>query len=218
MNIYFPIIVLLIIISLSNSTLLFKIKNTEPQCLRGEFNEKSVLVVKYKIFTHTRKDLSKIFPYLSIYLHNVKTNKKISKQNIFLNKGKFTFNTEESGLYEVCIQTQRYSVISDLNEDLFVSLKINPDYNDDESLITDPINTKDVDYINQKTRKALSLTKPIIESQKNQLDDENDFALSTLANTNFYRYLTYIQISITFIIGIVQICNFKRFLKSQHVI
>ena len=217
MNIYF-LILLLIIISFSNSTLLFKIINTEPRCLGGEFNEKSVLVVKYKIFTHKRKDLSKIFPYLSIYLHKVKTNKKISDQHIFLNKGKMTFNTEEQGLYEICIQTQRYSVIVDLKEDLFISFKINPDYNDDESLITDPINTQDVDYFNQKTRQALSLTKPIIENQKNQLSDENDFALSTLANANFYKYLTFIQLFITFIIGIVQICNFKRFLKSQHVI
>ena len=51
-----------------------------------------------------------------------------------------------------------------------------------------------------------------------QLNDENEFSTQTLTNANFYKYLTYIQVGVTFIIGIVQICNFKRFLKSLHVI
>ena len=213
----YPYILLLITLSFSNC-LLFKLTSSEPRCLGGEFNEKSVVILKYKLFTHTRKAISKVYPYLSIYFQNVQNKKKYQEEHIFINKGKFTFNTIEAGLYEICIQVKRYSVISELKEDLYVNFKINTDYNEDENLITDPIKANDVNSFTQKARQALILTKPILHNQKMQLNDENEFSTQTLTNANFYKYLTYIQVGVTFIIGIVQICNFKRFLKSLHVI
>ena len=217
MKIFF-LYLFLIIITISNSSLLFKIKSTDPYCLGGEYNENSVLFLKYKIFTPQRKDLSLVTPYLTLYFQNVKTKQKLDSQHIFINKGKFTFKTKEAGLYDICILTHRYSVISDLKEDLFVNFKISPYYSDEESLINNPINTKDVNYVTQKVKQAISLTKPIIENQKNQLEDENEHSLKTLSNASFYKYLTLVQVIITIVIGLIQICNFRRFLKSQHVI
>ena len=211
-------LLLLMIISFSNSSLLFKIKNTEPQCLGGEFNENSVMILKYKLFTHSRKDLSKVFPYLSLFFQNARTKKKLNTEHIFINKGKFTFNTKEAGVYEVCIKTNSYSVIADLKEDLFVNFKINNDYDDEENLLSNPINVQDVDTVSQKAKQVISLTKPIIDNQHNQLKDENEYSMKTLSNANFYKYLTYIQLIITIAIGMVQIGNFRRFLKSLNVI
>jgi len=48
-------------------------------------------------------------------------------------------------LYEICIQSNKYSVINDLREDLFVNIKINTGFSDEDSLITKAINTQDVD-------------------------------------------------------------------------
>ena len=206
------------IITISNSSLLFKIKNTEPNCLGGEFNQNSVMILKYKLFTHSRKDLSKVIPYLSLFFQNAKTKKKLSAEHIFISKGKYTFNTKEAGVYEVCIQTNNYRPIADLNEDLFVNFKINNDYDDEENLISNPINTKDVDTVSQKAKQVISLTKPIIDNQQNQLKDENDHSMKTLSNANFYKYLTFLQLIITIVIGIVQVCNFRRFLKSLNII
>ena len=207
---------ILVTIALSNCSLLFRLKNTEPHCLGGEYFENSVLVVKYKIFTPSRKNLNNIFPYLSLYIYNAKTNEKIKSERIYSNKSKFTFNIKQDGLYEVCIQTN--TVIADLKESLYVNLKMNPDYIDEETLFSNAIQSQDVNSVNVKTRQIINLTKPIIENQKNRLTIENEQSIRTLANAVHYKYLTYAQLVIIIIIGIVQLYNFRRFLKSQNVI
>jgi len=215
----FYCLLLLINIYISNSSLIFKIRSLEPHCLGGEFNENTVLVLKYKLFTNSRKDLSKVLPHLVIHFNNVNKQIKLNSENIFINKGKFTFNIKEAGLYEVCIQVFKYSVISDLEEELFVSFKMNTKtYDEEDDLLLNAINTKDVDSVSHKINEIKRLTKPIIDDQLNQMEIENKISLSTLSNTSYYKYITYSQLIITIIIGIFQIYNFKKFLKSQHVI
>ena len=215
----FYCLLLLINIYISNSSLLFKIRSLQPHCLGGEFNENTVLVLKYKLFTNSRKDLSKVLPHLVIHFNNVNKQIKLNSENIFINKGKFTFNIKEAGLYEVCIQVFKYSVISDLEEELFVSFKMNTKtYDEEDDLLLNAINTKDVDSVSHKINEIKRLTKPIIDDQLNQMEIENKISLKTLSNTNYYKYITYSQLIITIIIGIFQIYNFKKFLKSQHVI
>ena len=215
----FYCLLLLINIYISNSSLLFKIRSLQPHCLGGEFNENTVLVLKYKLFTNSRKDLSKVLPHLVIHFNNVNKQIKLNSENIFINKGKFTFNIKETGLYEVCIQVFKYSVISDLEEELFVSFKMNTKtYDEEDDLLLNAINTKDVDSVSHKINEIKRLTKPIIDDQLNQMEIENKISLKTLSNTSYYKYITYSQLIITIIIGIFQIYNFKKFLKSQHVI
>ena len=215
----FYCLLLLINIYISNSSLLFKIRSLQPHCLGGEFNENTVLVLKYKLFTNSRKDLSKVLPHLVIHFNNVNKQIKLNSENIFINKGKFTFNIKEAGLYEVCMQVFKYSVISDLEEELFVSFKMNTkNYDEEDDLLLNAINTKDVDSVSHKINEIKRLTKPIIDDQLNQMEIENKISLKTLSNTSYYKYITYSQLIITIIIGIFQIYNFKKFLKSQHVI
>ena len=215
----FYCLLLLINIYISNSSLLFKIRSLQPHCLGGEFNENTVLVLKYKLFTNSRKDLSKVLPHLVIHFNNVNKQIKLNSENIFINKGKFTFNIKEAGLYEVCIQVFKYSVISDLEEELFVSFKMNTkNYDEEDDLLLNAINTKDVDSVSHKINEIKRLTKPIIDDQLNQMEIENKNSLNTLSNTSYYKYITYAQLIITIFIGLFQIYNFKKFLKSQHVI
>ena len=215
----FYCLLLLINIYISNSSLLFKIRSLEPHCLGGEFNENTVLVLKYKLFTNSRKDLSKVLPHLVIHFNNVNKQIKLNSENIFINKGKFTFNIKEAGLYEVCMQVFKYSVISDLEEELFVSFKMNTkNYDEEDDLLLNAINTKDVDSVSHKINEIKRLTKPIIDDQLNQMEIENKNSLNTLSNTSYYKYITYAQLIITIFIGLFQIYNFKKFLKSQHVI
>ena len=215
----FYCLLLLINIYISNSSLLFKIRSLQPHCLGGEFNENTVLVLKYKLFTNSRKDLSKVLPHLVIHFNNVNKKIKLNSENIFINKGKFTFNIKEAGLYEVCMQVFKYSVISDLEEELFVSFKMNTkNYDEEDDLLLNAINTKDVDSVSHKINEIKRLTKPIIDDQLNQMEIENKNSLNTLSNTSYYKYITYAQLIITIFIGLFQIYNFKKFLKSQHVI
>ena len=203
----------------SNCSLLFKIRDIEPQCLGGEYVENSILFVKYKIFTPKRQNLTQVLPYMNIFLRKVEApNTKLNNIHLITNKGKLTFKIEESALYEVCIQTNRYTVIKDLKEDLFVNLKIIPDYYSDEDIVSKSINFQDIDSVNQKTKQIIALTRPIIDNQQSQMDVENELSLKTLSNASFYKYLTFGQLILTIIIGIIQVNNFRRFLKSLNII
>ena len=211
--------IIIMLASFSNCTLLFKLKDTEPQCLGGEYMENSIVFVKYKIFTPKRQNLTQILPYMNLFLRKpTVSNTKLNNIHLTTYKGKLTFKIEEGGLYEVCIQTVRYSVVNDLKEDLFVNLKIIPDYYSDEIMVTNSINFQDIDSVNQKTKQIIALTRPIIDNQQSQMDVENELSLKTLSNASFYKYLTFGQLFLTIIIGIIQVNNFRRFLKSLNLI
>ena len=63
-----------------------------------------------------------------------------------------------------------------------------------------------------------SRLKPIIERQKNELDAEKISAEETIKSTKWYKALTFIQIIVAVIVGLIQLNNFRRFLKSSHII
>ena len=218
MSKFFLITLLLTLFHFSLNSLLFKLKDSNLHCLGGEFLGNSILVVKYRMYTPSRKDLSKVIPTLTINLKNVKQNRLIYSQHIFMVKDKVTYNIDEAGLYEVCIKTAQFSKVRDLKEDLFVNIKINPDYNEEDPTISNAINSEDVNSITTKAKQIVAIAKPIIEGQEKQLEKENEHSISTLENANFYKYLVFGQISITIFIGLIQIYNFRRFLKSQHII
>ena len=211
--------IIIMLACFSNCTLLFKLKNTDPQCLGGEYMENSIVFVKYKIFTPKRQNLTQVLPYMSLFLRKpTVSNTKLN--NIYLTnyKGKLTYKIEEAGLYEVCIQINRFYVVHDLKEELFVNLKIIPDYYSDEIMVSNSINFQDIDSVNQKTKQIIALTRPIIDNQQSQMDVENELSLKTLSNASFYKYLTFGQLFLTIIIGIIQVNNFRRFLKSLNLI
>ena len=211
--------IIIILACFSNCTLLFKLKDTEPQCLGGDFMENSIIFVKYKIFTPKRQNLTQVLPYMNLFLRKPTDSKtKLNNFHLSANKGKLTFKIEETGLYEICIQTNSYSVVNNLKEDLFVNLKIMPDYYSEEEIVSKSINFKDIDSVNQKTKQIIALTRPIIDNQQSQMDVENELSLKTLSNASFYKYLTFGQLLLTIIIGIIQVNNFRRFLKSLNLI
>ena len=211
--------IIIMLACFSNCTLLFKLKNTDPQCLGGEYMENSIVFVKYKIFTPKRQNLTQVLPYMNLFLRKPTDSKtKLNNFHLSANKGKLTFKIEETGLYEICIQTNSYSVVNNLKEDLFVNLKIMPDYYSEEEIVSKSINFKDIDSVNQKTKQIIALTRPIIDNQQSQMDVENELSLKTLSNASFYKYLTFGQLLLTIIIGIIQVNNFRRFLKSLNLI
>ena len=133
-------------------------------------------------------------------------------------KDKLTYDIAEEGLYEVCIKTIKYKTIRDLGEDLYINIKINPDYNDEDPNLSNAINSEDVNSIAIKAKEIIEISRPIIDGQEKQLEIENEHSIDTLSNANLYRYLTFGQIAVTIFIGLIQVHNFRRFLKSQNVI
>ena len=218
MNKLLLIELLLTLFNFSHTSLLFKLKDSNYHCLGGEFLGNSILVVKYRLFTPSRKPLLDVIPTLTINLKNVNKNKFIYSNHVFQVKDKLTYDIEEAGLYEVCIKTGQFSKVRDLKEDLFINIKMNPDYNDEDPKISNAINSEDVNSISTKAKQIVEIAKPIIEGQESQLKKENEHSIQALDNTKLYKYFAYAQIIVTVFIGIIQIYNFRRFLKSQNVI
>ena len=202
----------------TNCALLFKLKDSNYHCLWGEFLGNSILVVKYRLYTPSRKPLISVLPTLTINLKNVNKDKFIYSQHMYQVKDKLTYDIEETGLYEVCIKTGQFSKVRDLKEDLFVNIKMNPDYNDEDPKISNAINSEDVNSISSKAKQIVEISKPIIEGQEHQLKRENEHSIKAIDITKLYKYFAYAQIIVTVFIGIIQIYNFRRFLKSQHII
>ena len=95
---------------------------------------------------------------------------------------------------------------------------MNPDYNEEDPMMSNAINSEDVNSIAIKAKQIVTISKPIIEGQENQLEKENEHSIKTLENAKLYKYLAFAQIAVTVFIGLIQVYNFRRFLKSQHVI
>ena len=92
------------------------------------------------------------------------------------------------------------------------------DYNEEDPMMSNAINSEDVNSIAIKAKQIVTISKPIIEGQENQLEKENEHSIKTLENAKLYKYLAFAQIAVTVFIGLIQVYNFRRFLKSQHVI
>ena len=214
----FLILLIITLFNISSSSLLFTLKDSNSQCVGGEFLGNSILVVKYRLYTPSRKDLSKVIPTLYIDLRDVKKDKTTYSRHIFMVKDKITYDIEEAGIYEVCIRTVQFRTIKELGEDLFINVKINPDYNDEDPNISNAINSEDVNSVALKAKEIMEISRPIIDGQEKQLEIENEHSINTLSNANLYKYLAFGQIAITVCIGLVQVHNFRRFLKSQNVI
>lgn len=90
--------------------------------------------------------------------------------------------------------------------------------NMDEPDINNALQSKDVVNLEVKAKQVLDLAKPIIERQKSDLDLENSNAETTIKNTKWYKYMTFIQIGLCVLIGLIQLNNFRKYLKSQNII
>ena len=90
--------------------------------------------------------------------------------------------------------------------------------NMDEIDFSDVVSNEDLNLFDQKSKKIKELTKPILTDQTTQLEEENNSSVETIENTKWYKYMAIGQVAVTLFIGIVQLRNFRRFLKSQNVI
>ena len=111
----------------------------------------------------------------------------------------------------------KYNGKNNIKEQLYANLKINSLFLDDPKL-DDAVSMSDVVNVYNKTDYIRDLTNNIINSQNIQMDSETESSLDAIYYTKWYRYITYIQIFITLIVGLVQLNNLRMFLKSQHVI
>lgn len=198
-------------------SLIFKIGSGEERCVIEEFYQGSVFVVKHKLFTLKKQDISSIFPFARLIIKELEPMRQIINEHINTPKGKSTYTASKGGLYKICIALIKSHIIEGLKDDIYGSLKLSSENMDDIDF-SNAIKSEDVDHAQKKAKEILSISKPIIQFQDEQLDIENKSSMETIKNTKWYKYLTFIQLTLSIIIGLVQVNNFRKFLKSQNVI
>ena len=210
-------ITLILLSPYSSAHLLFVLDENRPTCFIEELFEKSVLIMKYKIYTKSHQKVDSLLPYVKIEIKYEDKGKILYSETVRSAKEKTSFLSQGSGLYRICVYRKRYSGAGMPTEEVYMNMRFASD-NMDRVELQGTINKNDLNNLQKKTRKVISMTTPIIQNQKSNLQSENTSSVDTLANTKWYKYMTFGQVVVTLIIGLVQLNNFRRFLKSQNII
>ena len=207
-------IILLLIISQIKSSLIFKIKSDSTQCFIDELFTDSSMIIKWKIFTPSKKNVNNILQYFTLYVINEQNKNQVFSYKLTSPKSKTTFSVENEGQYRICINRKKHN---EMKDEVYMNLKLLSDNMDDINF-KDVVSFEDLNIFETKAKQIKELTKPILVEQNQQLEIENNSSIETIQNTRWYKYMTTGQIIVTLIIGIIQLRNFRKFLKSQHII
>ena len=210
-------VILTFMISNISSSLLFKLNIEQEQCFYDDFFSDSSVILKWKIFTQSRENVTSILPTINIQVTSIETKEKIYETKLITNKNKATFTVQSEGQYKICIIRKKYSGNQAPKDQVYANLKINSNNMDDINL-DDAVSYQDLGHMYNKTDDIKFLSEQIINSQNSQMEIENESSKDTIYYTTWYKYVTLIQICVTLIVGIVQVVNFRRFLKSQNII
>ena len=216
MSLNFFNFILICLFSFSFSSLLFELNELNPVCFTDELFDNGVLMIKYKIFTPSRLDLSRIYPSTYIYVINEETKKEEFRNALVSVKNKFTFTAIKAGLYTVCAYRTKNS--NDLvNEQIYMNLKFASD-NMDEISLNKALKKEDLNTIEGKSRQINDIVKKMMKNQERQTKLERRAAKSMYKSTKFYEKVSVVQIILIILIGVVNLFNFRRFLKSKNII
>ena len=205
-------LLLFISLALVTPSLIYKVEKNIPRCFIEELYHRSVLMIKYKIYNKSKGDISGQLPNFSIYIMSEEKNVQVFSKTPKEPKGKFSFTAEKNGgTYRIC------TVYRGNPGELYMNIRFGSD-NMDEPNMNKAVKDKDINVLESKAKEILDLSEPIISEQKRNLEREDKNSKEAIQTTKWYRYLTFVQISICLIIGLVQLNNFRRFLKSQNII
>ena len=199
------------------SPLLFLIRDGEERCLIDEFLGQSTFVVKYKLFTEDKKDIRIFLPNLRFILREADTNRVIYHSYFVNVKDKVARKIDKTGLYKVCISVGARIPKEMAKLKIYAYLKITSD-NMEKSDFSNAIKTDDIDRMKTKADSVIRLLSQITEKKKSLINEENENSLDTLSNAKMYKYLNLGQVIISAIIGLIQLNNFRKFLKSKIVV
>ena len=177
----------------------------------------STFVIKHKIYSEKSRNIVDVLPYASLNIREAKSKKLVYGDRLKKVKDKTTKMVDKTGYYRICVFLDKNIPRQYHNDNIYVNLKISSENTEDVPLF-EAIKTNDVSEVKQKADHIVELTKPIIAFQNEQLETENYSSTETLKNTKIYKYLALCQLIVTTVVGIIQVSNFRKFLKSQHII
>ena len=199
------------------SPLLFLIRPGEERCLIDEFLGQNYFVVKHKLFTEDKKDIRVFLPNMRFIVREADTNRVIYHSYFVNAKDKISRKIDKTGLYKVCISVDKRPPKQMMALTIYANLKITSD-NMDKGDLSNAIKTDDLERMKAKADSIIGILTQTSEKQKSLINEENENSLDTLSNAKMYKYLNLGQVVISAIIGLIQLNNFRRFLKSKIIV
>ena len=94
------------------SSLLILLQKAQERCIIDEFIANHYFVVKYKIFTENKENITDILPFLSFKIKEAVSNDILFYHNLESYKGKFTHSVKKTGLYKLyaCMQISKLQI------------------------------------------------------------------------------------------------------------
>lgn len=209
------IVLLILLLSSALCSLFYELKSNIPRCYIEDLFNESVMMMKWKVFTKKKTDATLLANQITITFNSEETNEELFRHLMTSVKSKTSFSPHKEGSYRVCVLFKGRNLPSD--DALYINLRFGSD-NMDEPDINKALKEKDIVEIYQKMNQVVELGKPIIESQKQEIEKENVNAEQTLKSTQWYKVMAFIQIALCILMGLFQLNNFRKFLRSQHVI
>ena len=150
-------------------------------------------------------------------MKEVGKNKLVYNNNLKSMKAKISQKVEKTSLYKVCIVVNNH-IPKELEQmKIYANLKITSD-NMEKNDFSNAIKTDDIIRMDKKSDEIIRLINQASEKQKEQINIENENSLLTLSNTKIYKYLNLGQVFVSAIIGLIQLNNFRKFLKSKNIV
>lgn len=209
------ICILFLYFSSTMCSLFYELKSNVPRCYIEDLFSESVMMLKWKVFTKKKSDATLYASQITININSEDTNEELFKHILNSVKSKTSFSPYKEGSYRVCVLFKGRNPPSD--DALYINLRFGSD-NMDEPDINKALKEKDINEIYRKMNQVVELGKPIIDSQKQEIEKENVNAEQTLKSTKWYKVMAFIQIALCILIGLFQLNNFRKFLRSQNII
>ena len=189
----------------------------QERCIIDEFLRNNYFVVKYKIFTENKENINDLLPFISLNIKVAETNEVLFYHSLTLPKSKFSHSVKNIGLYKICVYTKKDAPNKIKEKKVFANLKITSD-NMEKIDLDSVIKNNDVERMENKAENIIGILGQANQIKKSQINTEKYYSMEILSNAKMYKYLNIIQIVVSAIIGLIQLNNFRRFLKSKHVV
>ena len=189
----------------------------QERCIIDEFLRNNYFVVKYKIFTENKENINDLLPFISLNIKVAETNEVLFYHSLTLPKSKFSHSVKNIGLYKICVYTKTDAPNKIKEKKVFANLKITSD-NMEKIDLDSVIKNNDVERMENKAENIIGILGQANQIKKSQINTEKYYSMEILSNAKMYKYLNIIQIVVSAIIGLIQLNNFRRFLKSKHVV
>ncbi|MCQ2819548.1 MAG: emp24/gp25L/p24 family protein [archaeon] len=208
---------LLILLSLyfkSNCSLIFELRPGIQKCYIDELFDNTVLMLKWKIYEEKRKECPEYLSKIKMTITEEETGKKVFEMVPKERKSKTVFSPNKQGHYRICAI---YRGRLERGDRLLMNIKLGSN-NMDEPKLNNAVKSDDISKMSVKINNILDLAEPVVRRQTHEAELETRTSLRTLHLTRWYKRITYGQIILCFIIGAIQVNNFRKFLTSQNII